>query len=260
LLDENLAAMAARAGASEAALQKMADTTAFEMGRFRAEWTDLMRDIGTSFMEEGPGRWYMELAAQINLWRKAGAREEAATTGKFQRRERMVDNYLVALGEIRAVEWAMTLPKYQQIDLTDRLTAAQEKTAKAARAWGLSVDEAAQLVGGRLREVSGHAIIAAKALEEAVLKGPARVAAEARAAAEAAAGRAEVKRVDDFVAALEKLLQEQIEVARAFDVAAGVYSEVDARLNVLAETADYTADELEVLREKLQEIFDLQAA
>ena len=251
LLDENLAAVADRAGASEAAFQKMADTTAFEMDRLRGEWSKLMRDIGQSTVIQETMRLFMQMAADINELREGETDLQRARNAAWEEGKSRIRLHVAALGELKAVHAAMTHPAYQQIDLADRLAAAQKRVAETARMISPIAATVEKAVVGQFDSIAAAAQKAAEAIDQAFLD-PLKKAAKA-------AEDLEVKRIGGFTDALGKLIQEQIEATRAFDVATGVYSEVDARLNAIAETADFTADELEILREKLQEIFDLTA-
>lgn len=62
-----------------------------------------------------------------------------------------------------------------------------------------------------------------------------------------------------FTAALDKLLQEQLELNRALLVASGCYSDIDMQLDAMTDSLGLTADEAVILREELQKVADLRA-
>ena len=246
--------MADRAGASEAAFQKMADTADFEMKRLQAGSKELMRDVGAPLLFGLKETWrvLLQMGADINDLRKGETDLQRARNAAWEEGERRIRRHVAALGELKAVQAAMTHPAYQQIDLADRLAAAQKRVAETARMISPIAATVEQAVAGRFDDMTVAAQKAAEAIDQAFLD-PLKKAAKAVEAIE-------TKRIDDFATALEKVLQEQIKVSREMAVATGVYSEVDARLDAIMETLNLTADEAAVLRGELQKIFDMTAA
>jgi len=267
-------------GAEKFALAEEATKSAAgQIKVLRNEWADTQRELGTWFMEEGPGRWFMELAIGTRDRIKESSDWHELEMSHLEQKEEALGSYLAVLGKIQGIEFFLQTPEGEnrRAELMDRQAEAAQRLRKElanmALTYNMNRDAWEEILSARIEtELPGHVLVAVKALRAAgdplnwirdlpldELEKLNEELAKIPEEMEKLAAKEEDVRIGGFVAAMEKLAEEQAELERQAAVAAGVLSEMDAETAKFADTLGLTAEEADVLRGQLQAIADLKA-